>query len=315
MYEPTLGWVESNDVSARRSPVTRRRRHPDLAVGAPGEGVDGTAHTGAVFLYRGWHRPRCVEADRRLDRAGDRDGGDESGFALAAADLMATASRSRDRCKGARSATRAVRGGTCVLWARRRAVDPNADTDRSDEFHQQPGETGDRVRREARSRRSGDGTPDPRSAHRTRASTASRWAMSTRSRRDQGGRSTTARAEGAGPVFGNAEFGKDLRSPTLTTTARTISRSRRTAPTRHRASTSSTRPRADTRSRRRRCRRPVRPRARSGPRSPSVTSTARATARRTTRSASSSSARRARARRWRRAGSTSSTRWSTPTAA
>jgi hypothetical protein len=122
MYEARLGSVESNDGfgDAMVKGDFDGDGFPDLAVGAPGEAISTTAHTGAVFIYRG--TPRGLVAWKSI---GELDlapatalGGDDFGFALASADLDGDG---KDDlvvgAPGARSPTHAARGGVAwVLW-------------------------------------------------------------------------------------------------------------------------------------------------------------------------------------------------------
>ena len=122
MYEPTLGAVESNDAfgAAVVAGDFDGDGFQDLAVGAPDEAVGATARTGAVFLYRGTGTGLVAwKTIGELDFApATAMGGDQFGFALAAADFDGDGKTDLVvGAPGARSPASSVHGGLAwVLW-------------------------------------------------------------------------------------------------------------------------------------------------------------------------------------------------------
>jgi len=119
MYEPQLGSVEGNDLFAQTFAVGDFDGDgvTDLAVGAPGEAVGATPHTGAVFLYRGTRQGLVAwRSVGELDLAPTSGtGGDQFGFALAAGDFDHDGTDDLAiGAPGARSPTGTAHGG--VVW-------------------------------------------------------------------------------------------------------------------------------------------------------------------------------------------------------
>ena len=119
MYEPKLGSVEAGDRfgAAMATGDFDGDGFQDLAVGAPGEAVGATPHTGAVFVYRGTTNGLVAwKTIGELDLApSTAAGGDDFGFALAAGDFDGDGTDDLViGAPGARNPISTARGG--VAW-------------------------------------------------------------------------------------------------------------------------------------------------------------------------------------------------------